>query len=267
MIIIGEKINGAIPAVAKAVAERDEDWIRSLAVRQSEAGADFIYVCSAVVDRDAEVLEWLIGLVQSVCDTPISIDSPSAESIVRVLPLCKKPGIINSVSLEGNKIDTVFPVIAETEWQCIAMLCGGKRIPDTAGERIGIFEKILEKVKEYGISPSRIHIDPMVFTIGTKPDAFSVFAEVARHVKKACPEIHVTSGLSNVSYGLPLRKTLNQAFLILAMQAGMDSAIIDPTSRDLIGSIFATEALLEKDEFCMEYITAYQDDRFGVKKT
>ncbi len=266
MIIIGEKINGAIPSVAKAIAERDEKRIRSLARKQSEAGADFIDVCSAVPDKDVETLHWLIDLVQNVCDTPISIDSPRASSIVEAIPFCKKPGLINSVSMEGDKIDTVFPVIADTDWECVALLCGNGRMPDTAQERIDIYEKIMMKVKEYGISPTRIHIDPMVFSVGTKPDAFSVFAEVARHVRKSCPDIHITSGLSNVSFGLPSRKTINQAFLILAMQAGMDSAIIDPTNRDMIGSIFATEALLEIDEFCIEYITAYKDDRFGVQK-
>lgn len=266
MIIIGEKINGAIPSVAKAIAERDECRIRSLARSQSEAGADFIDVCSAVPDRDVETLCWLIDLVQDACDTPLSIDSPKATSIVEVLPRCRKAGMINSVSLEGDKIDVVFPVIAETGWECVALLCGNGRMPDTAEERIGIFEKIMRKVGEYGISPSRIHIDPMVFSIGTKPDAFSVFAEVARHVRASCPDVHITSGLSNVSFGLPSRKTINQAFMVLAMQAGMDSAILDPTNRDMIGSIFATEALLEIDEYGVEYIGAFKDGRFGVQK-
>ena len=89
---------------------------------------------------------------------------------------------------------------------------------------------------------------------------------MARYVKNAYPDIHITSGLSNISYGIPSRKTMNQAFLILAMQAGMDCAIIDPTNRDMIGSMFATEALLGIDEYCIEYIGGYNDERFGVKK-
>ena len=80
MIIIGEKINGAIPSVAKAISSQDADWIRDLAKRQSDAGADFIDVCSSVPDRDVETLHWLIDLVQEVCDTRICIDSPSAYS-------------------------------------------------------------------------------------------------------------------------------------------------------------------------------------------
>ena len=124
----------------------------------------------------------------------------------------------------------------------------------------------MEKTKEYNITPARIHIDPLVFSIGTNPESYLGYAQIAGYVKNAYPDIHITSGLSNVSFGVPSRKTVNQAFLILAMQAGMDCAIIDPTNRDLIGSIYAAQALLGKDEYCMEYIEAYNDDRFGVKK-
>ena len=266
MIIIGEKINGAIPSVAEAIAKKDADWIRDLAKRQSEAGADFIDVCSSVMDKDVETLKWLIDLVQEVCDTKICIDSPSAKSIVEAIPFCNQPGMINSVSLEGDKIETVFPVIADTKWECIALLSGKNRISDDVDERIEIFEQIMEKAKEYKIAPSRLHIDPLVFTVSTNPESFLGYAQVCRYVKKAYPDIHITSGLSNISYGLPSRKTVNQAFLILAMQAGMDCAIIDPTNRDMIGSIFAAEVLLGEDEYCMEYIGAYNDGRFGVKK-
>ena len=266
MIIIGEKINGAIPSVATAIAEKNDEWIRDLARRQSAAGADFLDVCSAVPDKDVETLKWLIDLVQEVCDTPICIDSPSADSIVEAIKFCNKPGLINSVSLEGDKIDKVFPVIADTDWKCICLLCDSKKIPDTAQERIDIFGRLMEKVKEYNIDPSRIHIDPLVFSVGTKPDSFLAFQEVTRYVRNACPEINITSGLSNISFGIPSRKTVNQAFLILAMEAGMNSAIIDPTSRQMIGSIYATEVLLGKDEYCMEYITAYTEDKFGKQK-
>ena len=266
MIIIGEKINGAIPSVAEAIAGRDADRIRDLARRQSEAGANYIDVCSSVMDKDVETLKWLIDLVQEVCETKICIDSPSAASIVEAIPFCSQPGIINSVSLEGNKIETVFPVIAETKWECIALLSGKSRISDSVEERIEIFEQIMEKAKEYRIPPSRLHIDPLVFSVGTNPESFLGYAQICRHVKQAYPDIHITSGLSNISFGIPSRKTMNQAFLILAMQAGMDCAIIDPTNRDMIGSIFATEALLGEDEYCIEYIGGYNEGRFGVKK-
>ena len=266
MIIIGEKINGAIPSVAKAIEAKDADWIRDLARRQSEAGADYIDVCSSVVDSDVEILKWLIGLVQEVCDTKICIDSPSAKSIIEAIPFCGKPGIINSVSMEGDKIETVFPVIADTKWECIALLSGNNRISDDVDERIEILEKIMEKAGEYNIPPERLHIDPLVFSVGTNPESFIGYAQICRYIKKNYPKAHITSGLSNISYGIPSRKTMNQAFLILAMQAGMDCAIIDPTSREMIGAILATQALIGEDEYCIEYIEGYEADRFGTKK-
>ena len=266
MIIIGEKINGAIPSVAKAISEKNEDWIRDLAKRQADGGANYIDVCSSVVDADVETLRWLIDLVQSVTDVPICIDSPSVHTIVKAMPFCKRPGLINSVSLEGDKIDTVFPVIADTPWQVIALLCDNNKIPDTAEERIAIFEKIMEKAQAYNIAPSRLHIDPLVFSVGTKPEAFTGFAEVTKYIRERYDDIHITSGLSNISFGIPSRKTMNMAFLTLARYFGMDSAIMDPTSRDMLGAMYATEVLMEEDEYCMEYLEAYNDDKFGVQK-
>jgi 5-methyltetrahydrofolate--homocysteine methyltransferase len=253
--------------VGKAIAARDADWIRNLARIQAAAGADYIDVCASV-DESAEVetLKWLIGLVQEVTDVPVCVDSPSPRSCVAALPFCKKPGIINSVSLEGDKIDVVFPVIAGTKWGCVALLCDGKGIPRTAERRIEVFEGILKRAEEFGIAPGRLYIDPLVVALATDETALTTFAAVSKAVRARSSEIHITSGLSNISYGLPVRKVINQAFMVLAMNGGMDSAIVDPTNRDMMGIICATEALLGRDEYCMDYITAYREDRFGPIK-
>ena len=261
MIIIGEKLNGSIPSVAKAIAERDADLIRERARMQAEAGATFLDVCASVEEAvEVETLKWMIDLVQEVTDTPICVDSPSAKSCVAAIPFCKRPGLINSVSLEGDKIDTIFPVIADTDWECVALLCDNDGIPDSVERRMKIFFGIMEKAKQYGIAPSRLHIDPLVVTLGTDQTALTVFADCCRRIKYEYPEIHITSGLSNISFGLPVRKNINQAFMVLAMNAGMDSAIVDPTNKNMIGMIYATNALLERDEYCLQYI-----DKFGNK--
>ena len=105
MIIIGEKLNGSIPAVAKAIEERNESFIKARAKMQADAGADFLDVCASVVENvETQTLKWMIDLVQETTDVPICIDSPSADVCVNAIPFCKKPGLINSVSLEGNKI-------------------------------------------------------------------------------------------------------------------------------------------------------------------
>lgn len=266
MIIIGEKINGSIPSVAKAIAEKNEDWIRHLAKIQTEAGADFIDVCASVKDNEVETLHWLIDLVQEVTDTPICIDSPNPEACVAAMPFCKKPGLINSVSMEANKVEVIFPAIANTTWQCVALLCA-KGIPSSAEERLEVFDDLMAKAKEYGIAPSRLHIDPLVEMLCTSEDGIAMVEEVITTVKKKYPSIHVTGAVSNISFNLPVRKLLNQAFVVLAMKAGMDSGVLDPTNRDMMGMIFATEAMLGLDDYCMEYIGAYREGKFGPIKT
>ena len=266
MIVIGEKINGSIPSVAKAIAERNADWIRNLAKIQTEQGADYIDVCAYVKDDEVEVLHWLIDLVQEVTDTPICIDSPNAQSCVDAIPFCKKPGLINSVSMEGNKCDIVFPAIANTSWQCVALLCA-KGIPSSAEERLEVFDDLMAKAREYGIAASRLHIDPLVEMLCTAEDGISMVVEVMKKIREKEPSIHITGAVSNISFNLPYRKILNQAFLVLSMNAGMDSAVMDPTNRDLMGIMYATEAMLGLDDYCMEYISNFREGIFGPVKT
>jgi len=264
MIIIGEKINGSIPVVAKAISEKDTEFIRNRARIQAEANSTYIDVCASVEETiEVETLKWLIDLVQEVTDVPICIDSPSPQACVAAIPFCNKPGLVNSVSLEGDKIDLIFPAIADSKWECIALLCDDKGIPNSVERRMEVFEGIMKKAKEYNIDPSRIHIDPLVVTLGTDGEALTTFVECCRQIKAQYPTIHITSGLSNISFGLPARKNINQTFMVLAMNAGMDSAIVDPTNRDMLGMIYATDALLENDEFCLEYIGAYREGLIG----
>ncbi len=267
MIIIGEKINGSIPSVGRAIAARDEAFIRDLAVRQAEAGADFIDVCASV-DKSVEVetMKWLIDIVQDAVDTPICIDSPNPHACVACIPFCKKEGLINSISLEGDKINTILPVIAKTKWECVALLCDNHGIPSTVEKRIAIAKGIMAKVAEFGIAENRIHIDPLVITLATDGETMKKFNETTSTVKELYPDIHITSGLSNISFGLPVRKSINMAFMVLAMGAGMDCAIVDPTNRDMLAIILAADALLENDEFCLDYIGAFREGRIGPVK-
>lgn len=264
MIIIGEKINGAIPSVGKAIAEKDGDFIKNLALVQTKAGVDFIDVCASVEDSiELETMKWLIDLVQEVTETPIAVDSPNVNICVEAMKFCNKPGLFNSVSLEGNKVDLAFKAIADTKWECVALLNSDKGIPKTAKDRLDVFADLMAKVKEYKIDPSRMHIDPLVEMLCTSEEGISMVTEVIREIKAQYPTIHVTGAVSNISFNLPVRKMVNMGFVVLAMNAGLDSAILDPTNRDLMGIIFATEALLGEDEYCMEYIGAYREGIFG----
>ena len=263
MIIIGEKLNGSIPSCAKAIAERDADYIRTYAKKQADANATFIDCCTSVNEGELEVMEWMVNLIQEVTDLPIALDSPNPQVLVDSMKFCKRPGLINSVSGEGNKIELVFPVIADTKWDVMALLCDDTGIPKTAEKRIEVFENIMAKAKEYGISPSRMHIDPLIEMLCTSEDGISLVVEVMQYIRSKYPTIHISGAVSNISFNLPGRKIVNQAFTVLAMNAGMDSAVLDPTNRDLLGMIYATEALLGMDDYCMEYITGYREGLYG----
>jgi 5-methyltetrahydrofolate--homocysteine methyltransferase len=266
MIIIGEKINGSIPSMAKAIAEKNEAHIQDLARKQAEAGANFIDVCASVEESvELETLKWMIDLVQDATDVPISIDSPSANICAAAIPFCKKPGLVNSVSMEGNKVDTVFPLIANTDWQCVALLSDDTGIPQSAQKRLEVFDALMKKADEYKIPPGRLHVDPLVEMLCTSEDGIAKVVETMTTIKSRYPDIHLTGGASNISFNLPARKFVNRAFIILSMNAGMDSAIIDPLNVDMIGLIYATEALLGMDDFCMEYISAFREGRFDKK--
>ncbi|MCJ7835276.1 methyltetrahydrofolate cobalamin methyltransferase [Cuneatibacter sp. NSJ-177] len=267
MILIGEKINGSIPAVAEAIARRDGEFIKNRARMQAEANATFIDCCASVPEaEEVETLHWMIDCIQDVTDLPISVDSPSAAVLAEAYRFCRKPGLFNSVSGEGSKLDTIFPIMAQEanqEWQVIALLSDDTGIPKCAADRLRVFDKIMKKAEEYQIAPGRIHIDPLVEMLCTSEDGIATNIEVIRTVRERYPEIHITAAVSNISFNLPARKLINQGFLVLAMNAGLDSGILDPTNRDLLGLVYATEALLGMDDYCMEYIGAYRDGLIG----
>ena len=268
MIIIGEKINGSIPAVAKAIAERDAAFIKERAIAQEKAGATFIDCCASVPEsEELETLKWMIECIEEVTDLPIAVDSPSADILTEAWKFCKKPGLINSVSGEGDKIDKIFPILAENKgWHVIALLSDDTGIPKNAADRLRVFDKIMAKAKEYGIAPNRIHIDPLVEMLCTSENGIETNIEVITSVREQYPSIHITAAVSNISFNLPVRKMINLGFTVLAMNAGLDSAILDPTNRDMMGLIFATEALLGLDDYCCEYIGAYREGLFGPVK-
>ena len=267
MILIAEKLNGSIPSCAAAIAARDESYIKDLAKRQADSGVDFIDCCASVKEHELETLSWMINAVQSVTDCPISVDSPDVSVIIDAMSLCKKPGLFNSVSGEGNKIDLAFPVLAKPEnskWQIMALLCDDTGIPKSAEKRIEVFNMIMTKASQYGIDESRIFVDPAVEMLCTTDDGEGAFMilDVMKHIKETHPKVHISGAVSNISYNLPVRRLVNQAFAVLAIGAGMDSAVLDPMSKDLRGMILAAEAMLGLDDYCAEYVSAYREGIF-----
>ena len=267
MIIIGEKINGFIPRTLEAIEAKDEAYIRMIAKSQTEFGADFLDVCAGTAPEiERETLRWLLEIVQDEVDTPICIDSSDVDVLLEMMGLVKKPGMINSISGETGKCEAILPVIQGTDWKIVALTCNQDGIPTDPNVKFGIAEGLVAQMQAHDVPYDNVFIDPLVTTLATTNDSLLSFNEAVRMIKGAYPQIHITSGLSNISFGMPYRKAINTQFLALAMSAGMDSAIMDPTSADMRATLYATEALLGNDEFCMNYLTAYRKGFIGPPK-
>lgn len=268
MLIIGEKINGAIPAIAEAIRNRDAELIIQRVRDQEEAGADYLDVCAGTSpEEEYEALCWLIEVVQSVATKPICIDSPDPRMLKKVFPALKRPGLINSISLEGDKCEVLLPLLAENpEWGVVALCCDPNGIANRTADKVAIADQLMEKTADYGIDPSRVHIDPLVLALSAVNDSAVNFFQAIRQIKEKYPRVNVTAALSNISYGMPARKVINCNFLAIAMASGLDSVIADPLNRDVMSTIFAVDALMCKDRFCRKYNKAYRSGRIGTIK-
>jgi 5-methyltetrahydrofolate--homocysteine methyltransferase len=269
MIIIGEKINGAIPSVGKAIQERDAGAIRALAEAQERAGADYLDICAGTPpEQERDALLWLLEAAQSCSELPICLDSPVPETLLAVLPAIQKPGIINSVSGEGTKREAIFPFLNDhSDWKVIVLTCDDGGIPADAIRNTEIALDLIAKAADSGIAPNRLFIDPLALALSAVGDAMIQFMDAVGRIKAAHPEVHITSGLSNISYGMPARSLINRNFLTLALGAGMDSAIMDPTNRAMMENVYATETLLGQDRFGRRYNKAYRAGLIGEKKS
>jgi len=259
MIIIGEKINGTIPVVKEAIEKRDAAFITDRAVKQTAAGADFIDVCASTApEYEVETMIWLINVVQDATDTPICIDSPNPRVIEAVFKYVNKPGILNSISKESDKCEVLLPLMEGNAWEVVGLTCDNNGIPNDIQTKLAITKSMVEKAAKYGITPDRIHIDPCVMALSTANDSMLNFIRDIKAIKELFPQIHVTGAISNISFGLPMRSLLNKTGMAFAIQAGMDSAVMDPLNREMMGTIFATDALLGQDRHCRKYSKAFR---------
>lgn len=269
MTVIGEKINGSIPAVAEAIRDHNDEAIRERVRVQAAAGADYLD-CAAGTDTEIEyeTMCWLIDIIQQETELPICIDSPDAELLSRIVRsgIIKRPGIVNSVNEEGTKCETVFPVIAGTDWKVIGLTSGKTGVPASPGERLEIARSIIGKADSYGVSRSNLFIDPCVMTLATMPSAMEDFIQCIKGIKEIDPAIKTVGALSNISFNMPARKYINMGCMTLAVNAGLDAAIMDPASENMQGAMYAAAALSMQDTGGRKYNRAYRKGLFGIKK-
>lgn len=266
MIIIGEKINSTLKAIRPAMENYDAAAIQDLAKRQYEAGATFIDVNAGMFYNDEpERLEWLVKTIQEVIDAPFAVDSPNPKALEKGLKANKngKP-LINSITDEKDRYNAVLPLVLEYNTGIVALCMDDNGMPETVEDRVVIAQRLISKLTKEGVALSDIYIDPMIRPVGTGSHYGVVAIETIRKVKAEFPEAHIACGLSNISFGIPARKIMNQAFLIAAMAAGMDGAIMDPLDKKLMTFLYAGEALLGTDDFCMNYLMKFREGSLEI---
>lgn len=260
MIIIGEKINSKTSMVNSAIDKRDSRYIQELAKKQYEEGATYIDVNAGSVKDEPERLEWLVSTIQEVVDAPFSIDSQNAGAIEKVLKLNKnsKP-IINSITGEKERFNTILPLVVEYNTSVIALCMDDSGMPETMEERLGITDNLISNLTKEGIKLDDIYIDPFVRPVGTGINNGSIALETFAKIRSEFPGVHIACGISNISFGIPARKLMNQAFLVAAMVSGADTVILDPLDKKLMSLLYATETLTGNDEFCMNYQMKFRE--------
>lgn len=257
MLIIGERLNSTRKSVGEAVKARDAQFIREEAVQQAEAGAHFLDCNAAVVGVEAEpeALVWMVETCQEATGLPCAIDSPNPVALEAALRVHKGQALINSITAESEKFARILPLVTAHKARVVALCMGDGGIPQTAEARIQAAEFLMENLTAAGVMPDQIYLDPLVYPVSTNSHAGLDVLETIRHIHATHSGVHTVCGLSNVSYGLPARKLLNRAFLVLCMGAGLDAVIADPLDGALMALIYASEALLDRDEYCANYLS------------
>ena len=254
------------------------DYLQNLARRQEAAGATYLDInvdeFSTDVAERVRLMQWTVDVVQKAVSIPMSIDSSNIDILKAGLDCCdpsRGRPMVNSVSLE--RTDAVA-IAREANAVVIASAAGAAGLPNTLEERMVNIDAIYAQLEAAGFDKAAIHFDPLVFPISTDGENGVRFLNTVKAIReKYGPEVHIVAGLSNISFGMPNRKLINQVYTWLACEAGGDGGIVDPMQINIkILNALDTESepfqlardlLLGKDEYGMEYISASRDGRLG----
>jgi len=256
-VIIGEKINPTgRKKLAAALQARDFDYVRQLAASQVAAGAEVLDINVGVpgVD-DVALLPEVVKLVAATVDVPICVDSPNPSALAAALKAVPGKPLVNSVNGEEASLAAVLPLVKDRGAAVIGLAMDDNGIPMDAESRLRVAGKILERAAKSGIPPEDVIIDPLVLTVGADSNAALITLHTIAMVRRELG-VNINLGASNVSFGLPDRHTINQAFLALAIGHGANCLITDPGK--LAGIIRAADLLMARDEYAARYIAYFR---------
>lgn len=254
-VIIGERINPTgKPKFKDALRQNDIDYILREGIAEEEHGANILDVNVGLPEIDeVDMMARVVTALQSVTSLPLQIDTVDAMALERALRLYNGKALINSVNGKEESLDTVLPLAAKYGGVLIALTLDEKGVPETAEGRFAIAEKIVRRAEKYGISKKDIIADPLAMAVSANPQSANVTLEAIKLIKSKLG-IGVSLGVSNISFGLPQRDFLNAAFFTMALSYGLDCAIINPLSTEMMKSYHTFLALTAQDTMCKEYI-------------
>jgi len=259
-VMIGERIN---PTGRKILAEEmkvgDYSRVVADAIAQVAAGAQMLDINAGIPLADEPaILAEAIRQVQAVVDVPISIDSSIIEALASGLEAYQGRALVNSVTGETENLERVLPLVKKYGAAVVAISNDETGISEDPNERFKVAKKIVEHAADYGIKPEDVVVDPLVMPIGAISQAGNQVFELVRRLRSEL-KVNTTCGASNVSFGLPQRNGINNAFLPMLIAAGMTSAIVNPLHPELVQAIRAGDVLTGVDDGCGSWIKAYRE--------
>lgn len=259
-MIIGERINPTgKKRLRKALEEGDMAYVLNEAIVQEEHGAEVldVNVGTPGVDEPA-LLEQAVQELQAVTDLPLQLDTSDPEAMRRALRVYNGKALINSVNGKQEVMDAIFPLVKKYGGAVVALTLDEDGIPGTAEGRLAIAEKILKEAAKYGIRPKDILFDTLTMTVSTDGNAARVTLDALKMIreKTGCGTV---LGVSNVSFGLPVREVLGSVFLTLALERGLSGAIMNPLNERMMGAMISFRTLTGRDENCAAYIQYAND--------
>ena len=258
-VVIGERIN---PTGRKLLAEEmkngDLSRVEADALAQVAAGAHMLDVNAGIPLADEPaILAESVKLVQSVTDVPLSIDSSIVEALEAGLAVYQGKALVNSVTGEEDRLETVLPLVAKHGAAVVAISNDETGISEDPDVRYAVAEKIVNRAADHGISREDVVVDPLVMPIGALPTAGRQVFRLVRRLREEL-QVNTTVGASNISFGLPNRLGINSAFLAMAAASGLTSAITNPLEAEIKQAVMAANVLNGVDPDCTSWIKTYR---------
>lgn len=260
-VIIGERINPTGKAKFKqALRDHNLEYILQEGVAQLDKGAHVLDVNVGLPEIDEpSMMEEVVKELQSIIDLPLQIDTSSPEAMERAMRVYNGKPLINSVNGKEESMRVVFPLVKKYGGVVVALALDEDGIPERPDGRVAIARKIYRTAREYGIGPENILIDALCLTISSDSKGAVTTLETVRRVRDELGGKTIL-GVSNISFGLPVRENINGTFFTMALQNGLNAAIINPGSDVMMRAYHSYRALTGLDDRCGDYIRAYAEE-------